>query len=300
MSDTSLARGYVLAAIIIVIWTGFMLVSRLGGTGSLTPFDVAAIRLGTAGIIVLPLWLRAGRASLLDRKVIALTVTGAFGYTLLAYSAFRLAPTAHAGILMPGFQPFAMAFCAWAVMGERPSPQRWIGIAIIAFGAATLGFGVFQDGIATWGGDSMFVGASFCWALYTVLARRWGISPWDVTINVAMLAALVYLPIYLVALPKSIASASLGEIALQTAYQGVLAAVIQMVIYMRAVELLGPSRMGVLMALVPPLAAAAAVPVLGEAVTPIIIASLLLVSIGVFVGNGGGAFLIPRRSKCPM
>jgi drug/metabolite transporter (DMT)-like permease len=300
MPDNSLARGYGLAGLIIIIWTGFMLVSRLGGTGSLTPFDVTAIRMATAGIIVLPLWLRSGRPSLLAPKVMALTVTGAFGYTLLTFSGFRLAPTAHAGILLPGFQPFAMAFCAWAVMGERPSPQRWIGIGIIALGAIALGYGVFQDGLATWGGDIMFVGASFCWALYTVLTRRWKISPWEVTINVAMLAALVYLPIYLLALPSTISQASLGEIALQAGYQGALAAVIQMVIYMRAVELLGPSRMGVLVALVPPLAAAAAVPVLGEPVTPAIIASLALVSLGVFVGNGGGAFLMPRRVKCPM
>ena len=300
MPENSLARGYGLAGLIIVIWTGFMLVSRLGGTGSLTPFDVTAIRMATAGVIVLPLWLRSGRPFLLAPKVVALTVTGALGYTLLTFSGFRLAPTAHAGILLPGIQPFAMAFCAWAIMGERPSLQRWIGIGIIALGAGTLGYGVFQDGLATWSGDLMFVGASFCWAVYTVLTRRWKISPWEVTINVAMLAALVYLPVYLLALPSTIAHAGLGEIALQAAYQGALAAVIQMVIYMRAVELLGPSRMGVLVALVPPLAAAAAVPVLGEPITPIIIASLALVSLGVFIGNGGGAALMPRRVKCPM
>lgn len=298
MADGQLRRGYVLAGLIIVIWTGFILVSRMGGTGSLTPFDIAAIRMGTAGLIVLPLWLRAGCRFLLDPKVIALTLTGGLGYTLLTFSAFRLAPAAHAGILLSGFQPFAMAFCVWAVMGERPSLQRWSGIAIIALGGATLAYGVFQAEQSTWSGDAMFVGASFCWSLYTVLARRWKISPWEVTINVAMLAALVYLPVYAMALPKNIAQAGLGEIALQAAYQGVLAAVIQMVIYMRAVELLGPSRMGVLVALVPPLAAIAAIPVLNEPVTPMIIASLLLVSTGVFVGNAGPS-LLPRLNKCP-
>ncbi len=278
-------RGYLLAASIIVIWTGFILVSRIGGTGSLTPYDVAAIRMGTAFLIVLPLWLRLGRAPLLDRRVVALTLTGGLGYTLLVYSGFHTAPAAHAGILLSGLQPFAMAVCAWLVMGERPSLQRQIGIAIIAMGAGTLGYDVFREGLVAWTGDALFTAASFCWALYTVLIRRWQIPPWTVTITVAMLAALVYLPIYLVALPKSIGSASLGEIALQAAYQGVLAAVIQMVIYIRAVELLGPTRMGVLVALVPPLAAMAAVPVLNEPLTPLIIVSLLLVSVGVYVGN---------------
>lgn len=299
MSDGDLIRGYGLAGLIIIIWSGFILVSRLGGTGALTPFDVAAIRMGIAGLIVAPLWLRTGMPSLLNLRVAALTLTGGLGYTLLTFSAFRLAPAAHGGILLSGFQPFAMALCAWAVMGERPSRQRWLGIAVIAAGGVALAWGVFQGGSATWSGDAMFVGASFCWSLYTVLARRWAISPWAVTIHVGMVAALVYLPVYAVALPKTILSAPWGEIALQAAYQGVLAAVIQMVIYMRAVELLGPSRMGVLVALVPPLAAMAAVPVLGEPLTPLVIASLVLVSTGVLIGNAGPT-LLPWRRKCPM
>ncbi|RAU22826.1 EamA/RhaT family transporter [Paramagnetospirillum kuznetsovii] len=291
MSDSLLMRGYVFAGMIIVIWTGFILVTRLGGTGTLTPFDIGAIRFGTAVILVLPLWLRAKRPSLLTPKVIALTLTGGLGYTLLTYSAFRLAPAAHGGILLSGFQPFAMPICAWAIMGERPSPLRWAGMAVIALGAATLAYEVFQADQSTLGGDLMFVAASVCWALYTVLARRWRIAPWEVTVNVAMLAAIVYLPIYLLALPKRILEAGAGEILLQVAYQGVLAAVIQMVIYMRAVELLGTSRMGMLVALVPPLGALAAVPVLGEPLTPMLIVSLALVSAGVLVGNANPSLL---------
>ena len=298
MPDHSQRRGHLLAGLVILIWTGFILVSRLGGTGALTPFDVVAIRLGTAALAVLPLWLHSGRTARVDAKVAALTLTGALGYTLLTYSAFRLAPAAHAGILLSGFQPFAMALCVWLVTGEKPSRRRWLGIAIIGVGGATLGYGVFTNGLATWRGDALFVGGSLCWALYTVLVRHWRMSPLDVTINVALLAAAVYLPVYVAILPKGIATAQLGEILLQAGYQGIVAAVIQMVIYLRAVELLGPSRMGMLVALVPPLAAVTAVPVLGEPLTPIVVASLILVSIGVFVGNAGHSPQ-PRIVKCP-
>ena len=299
MSDHSLARGYWLAAVIIVIWTGFILVSRLGGTGPLTSFDIVAIRLGTAGLVVLPLWWRAGRPSPLDARTVALTACGGLGYTLLTYSAFRLAPAAHAGILLSGLQPLAMAICAWAVMGERPSRRRCLGIAVIAAGGALLGSAVLAEGLDGWRGDGLFVAGSICWAFYTVLVRRWRIAPLEVTVKVALLAASLYLPVYLLALPKGIAAAGWGEIMVQAAYQGVLAAVIQMVIYLRAVELLGPSRMGVLVALVPPLAAVAAVPALGEPLTPIIVSSLLLVSFGVLVANSSPS-LQPRIKPCPM
>ena len=96
--------------------------------------------------------------------------------------------------------------CAWAVTGERPSPTRWAGIAIIILGGTALSWGAFGHGLSTWPGDLMFVGASACWALYTVLARRWAVSPLDVTVNVAVLAAALYLPVYAVALPKHIAA----------------------------------------------------------------------------------------------
>lgn len=142
--------GYGLAGLIIVIWTGFLVVSRLGGTGGLTPYDVTAIRLGTAAVLVLPLWLRGGRQRLWEPRMLALTLCGGLGYTLFTYSGFRLAPAAHAGVLLSGLQPFLIAWCAWAVMGERPTAQRWAGMAVIAAGALTLGYGVFSGGLATW------------------------------------------------------------------------------------------------------------------------------------------------------
>jgi len=295
MQHGSMARGYLFAGIIIAIWTGFVLVSRLGVTGSLTPYDVAAIRVGTAAVIVLPLWLRLPHHRRIDWHMLALTATGGLGYVLLVYSAFHLAPASHGGILLSGTQPFVMAVCVWMVMGERPSRQRLIGMAVIAAGAAVLGYGVLQGGSGSWRGDLLFVGASFCWALYTVLARLWKVSPWEAALNIALLAAITYLPVYLLFLPKTIANASFGQIALQAAYQGALAAVIQMVIYMRAVEILGPSRMGVLTALTPITAAIAAVPLLHEPMTLPLLISLALVSTGVVVGNGGSfSWLKPR------
>lgn len=304
MSQPSLTKGYILAALIIVIWTGFILVARIGGTGSLTPYDVVAIRMTTALVIVLPLWRRFGHRPLLDPKMLALTLTGGLGYTLLTYSGFRLAPATHAAVLLSGFQPFAMTFCTWLVLREQPSAQRWLGIGIIACGATILGYSLLHGDAASLGGDALFLGASFCWALYTVLARRWQIGPWQITVTVAILASSVYLPVYLIALPKGIAQAGLGEIVLQMAYQGALAAVIQMVIYLRAVEILGPSRMGVLVALVPPLAATAAVFVLHEPITPAVIMSLALVSVGVVIGNARrltvAPTLVPEVEKCPM
>ena len=38
----------------LLMWTGFNLVSRLGGKSVLTPYDIFALRLITASIVLLP------------------------------------------------------------------------------------------------------------------------------------------------------------------------------------------------------------------------------------------------------
>lgn len=282
----SLRQGYVLAALIVAIWTGFTLVSRIGVTGSLSPYDVIALRLTTAALLALPLWWRLPHHRRIDWHLAALTATGGLGYVILVYCAFHMAPASHGGILLSGIQPFAIGLCAWLVIGEKPTRQRLAGMAIIGLGAIVLGYGVLNDGSGSWRGDLLFVASSFAWALYAVLARRWKVSPWEATLNVSLLAALIYLPVYLLVLPRGIAAAHWSEILLQVAYQGVLAAFIHAFLYVRAVEILGPSRLGVLTAITPVTAALAAVPLLHEPLTPSLLISLTLVTVGVVVGNG--------------
>ncbi|HVI52085.1 MAG TPA: DMT family transporter [Candidatus Sulfotelmatobacter sp.] len=288
--------GYFYAGLIIVIWTGFTLITRIGVTGSLTPYDVIAIRLATAAILAVPMWLHLSHHRRIDWHMAALTATGGLGYVILVYCAFHLAPASHGGILLSGLQPFVMSLCTWAVMGEKPTRQRLAGMAAIGMGAAVLGYGVLTGGSDSWRGDLLFVGASLSWALYAVLARRWKVSPWETTLNVSLLAAAVYLPVYLLALPKTIMQSNWSEIMIQAAYQGALAAFIHAFIYMRAVEILGPSRLGVLTAITPVTAAMAAVPLLHEPLTASLLASLVLVTTGVVVGNG---ISLPRLKPLP-
>jgi drug/metabolite transporter (DMT)-like permease len=71
----------------------------------------------------------------------------------------------------------------------------------------------------------------------------------------------------------------------QSLYQGVLATIVQMICYVRAVQLLGATRMGALMALVPVLAGGLAVPLFGEALSIGLVVSIALVLLGSVVGN---------------
>lgn len=79
----------------------------------------------------------------------------------------------------------------------------------------------------------MMLSASLCWAVYTVLVRRWGVAPVETTIGVTLLSALCFLPVYAVAARRHCRHAAAGGAAAGL-YQGVLVAIVAMVLYMQA------------------------------------------------------------------
>jgi drug/metabolite transporter (DMT)-like permease len=124
------------------------------------------------------------------------------------------------------------------------------------------------------------------------------VPPLEATVAVAQLTAAIYLPIYLAFLPKRVEAASWSAIALQATFQGVIATIVQMVLYIRTVALIGPTRLGMLMGLVPPLAALLAVPSLHEPLTPAVLAGLGFTVAGTLVGNRSKWIGRQRSESC--
>ena len=286
---SSIAQGYIAALTTVVIWAGFILISRLGGKTGLTGWDIVALRLGTASIFLLPLSLNLPTGTWRNGKLWAMAVLGGVLFLILVYAGFKRAPAAHGGILLPGMQPFLVTALAWLLMGNKPSRLRLLALAPIAAGVACVAMPQLigsADGPSTLSGDALLLGSSITWAAYSVLVKKWAFDPWLLTRFVALASALVYLPLYLLFLPKGIADVPLSMLMLQGLYQGLGPTIIAMLMFLRAVAILGAERTGALVALVPVIAGLGAVPLLGEPLTGWLIAGLLLVS--------GGAFLSAR------
>lgn len=280
-------RGYLYAGLTVAIWTGFVLVSRMAGKGQLNAFDVTALRFGIAGILLLPLLVVRGLGTLrAPKRLIACVLTGGIGYALLVYSGFYFAPAAHGSILLSGMMPFLTAILAWAFLDERPGPQQRLALVVIGGGIVCMAVQTFQHGFAgrTWIGDLLFVCASTSWCVFTVLLRRWQIAPWDAAAGVSIASAVVYLPVYLLVLPKNMGAAPWQEIALQGGYQGVLVVIVAMVLFTRAVAELGPTRLAAIIATVPALSALLAVPMLDEPLTGLLPLGIALVTAGALIG----------------
>ncbi len=284
MQTSSAKSGYFFVAGTVLIWSGFVLVARMGGASALNAFDITALRFGVASLILLPLWIFWKRVPLFNKTVLSLALSGGIGYSVVVYFAFKHAPAAHGAVLISGLLPFFVPLLAFWLLKEPLRSNLRIALPVIAVGILCLGVDIFSRSENTLPGDVLLVVSSIIWALYTILAKRSGLGPWETAIGSALLAALIYLPVYVLFLPKDILHAPVADIALQAIYQGVVVAVIAMFFYMAAMTRLGPARTGACMALVPALAGIGASLILGETLNVWLISGLLVTSTGAWLG----------------
>jgi len=178
--------GFAIAIAVLVIWTGFILASRAGAKGTLTSWDMAALRFGVSFVALLPAAAGGALRGVAFGRVAALAVTAGYGFALLAYAAFELAPAAHGAVLLPGALPFVTALLAFVWLGEPISRQRGLSLGLIALGILLLaGIGFFNSPGA-WRGDILFFLATSSWAAFTILVKLWKLTALQATTSVAL------------------------------------------------------------------------------------------------------------------
>lgn len=299
-SSLSTDSGYVFAIVTLLIWSGFVVVSRLGATGVLTPYDISALRLGTAALVLAPWWLprllHRERRQLRWYQGLILALLAGVSYPLASYVGFQHAPASHGAVLISGMLPFFTSLFAGWLLGERPSVVRLMGLALILAGVLTLlthqiPLQSFSE--STVKGDVFLLSASALWSLFTVLIKYWRLKAFDVSLGVTAISAMLYLPIFFLFLPSQLALANGQDIALQAFYQGFIVVCVAMWTYAKAVELLGSVKVVMMMSTVPVVATLLAIPVLGEALTAGSAIGVILVFLGAFIGAMANAKTTP-------
>jgi drug/metabolite transporter (DMT)-like permease len=296
-SPTTSARGAIYGLAAVCIWAGFIVVSRLGVRTSLTPWDVAAVRFVVAGTLLLPYLMRKGLP--LERLgwlgLVAIVVGCGAPMVLLVNAGLLFAPAAHAGALFPGVMSLMVALLAAAILKETFSLQKNIGLVLIVAGAVGIVWATGGTiGTAQNVGDLLFLGAGLAWAGYTVVMRRARLDGLHAAAIAAVGSLLLYLPIYALIAGTRVFNALLPDIALQAVVQGVLTAIVALLLYGRMIGLLGATRGAAFVALTPATTALLAVPVLREWPSLIDWIAISLISLGVYVVSGGP---LPRRRR---
>jgi drug/metabolite transporter (DMT)-like permease len=287
-------RGAAYGLAAVGVWSGWIVVARLGLRTSLTPWDIAALRFSVAGLLLLPYVLSKGLA--LERLgwigLVAI-VLGGGAPVLLANAGLLFAPAAHAGALFPGVMPLAVAILAAAILHEPFTDAKKIGFVLILLGVFCVASGAGGAiGSAQTLGHALFLGSGLAWACYTVAMRRARLDGLHAAGIAAVGALILYVPAYLFAGVASLANAPWGDIALQALVQGVLTAIVSLVLYGRAVNILGASSGAAFAALSPAMTAIMAIPILGEWPTTADWIAIASISVGVYVVTGGP---LPQR-----
>jgi drug/metabolite transporter (DMT)-like permease len=86
-----------------------------------------------------------------------------------------------------------------------------------------------------------------------------------------------------------LAQVAVVDLAIQVIFQGIVVTIISLVLYCRAVLILGASRGSAFGALVPALSAVLAIPLTGERPTASGWVGIVLISAGVYLASGGTA-----------
>lgn len=273
------------------IWASWSVFTRLAVTARLDAWDIAALRFGVAGLLLAPVVMRRGLArQRLGWRGLAVIIAGQGApYVLVAASGLQFAPVRDQGALNPGSMPLFVALLAVAVFGEGLSTVRKFGLALIVAGAVVI-IG-WHGGSGAWTlsrtfGDALFLFAGFLTACFTVAMRQAQLDPLQAAALVAAGSLVIYLPIYFAHCGTRLVLLPLPDIAIQAIFQGVLVTIVGVVLYGRAVAILGASSGAAFGALVPAVSALFAIPLLGEWPNKTEWFAIVLISGGVYLASG--------------
>lgn len=282
-------KGYACILLSIFIWAGWMVASRYAVKGSLTAYDITAIRFTVAGLILLPIAIkrgfRIGPYGILGGIILSIGVGAP--YTNLAVLGMKYAPASHASTFINGTLLITTTVVGILALKEPTTRLRLIGVGCSFVGVICMFFAKSAHGSEdAWIGHVLFIVSGLMWSSYTLLVRAWRADALQAAAAVCVLSMIGYMPFYLALAESHITLEHWKEVAFQGMYQGVLTAVIALISFNAGIRILGASRAGAFIPLVPVLATLLAIPILGEVPNEREVLGVACVSLGVLLASG--------------
>ncbi|MDD9879122.1 MAG: DMT family transporter, partial [Magnetovibrio sp.] len=280
--------GWLSAAGVVCVWSGWVVVSRLGVVQTLSIYDMVMLRVAVATFAVSPFIWRFWPRQLKLWQVALLSCGQGAPYLVLAFGGLQFAPANHAGIMMNGTLPVFAAVLGWVWLRDRPDGWRVAGMAVILGGCVLIGRDEASVGVGpdAWIGHLMFLGAALFVAINLIATKAWQLTAMQAMVCIPTLNLVWYGPAYWAFAPKALAEAPWSEIILQGAYQGLGPSLLGVVMFTTAIRAIGTQPTAAMMALVPGTAAVLAIPVLGEWPSGLAWAGLALTTGGILLSAG--------------
>lgn len=278
------ALGITAAVIIVFIWSGWLIVTKVGAESSLTIFDIAALRFGLSGLVALPIviYYKPWKGMPIYRIAVMAVLAGV-PYVLLSYAAFTFAPAAYGGVFMNGVLPAMTLALGWFWLKERPRRAQVGGAALIIAGAVLAATDAINGSVpGAWIGALLFLTAASWFSVYLILNRVWQVTPLQVLLVISVLSGLIYVPIWYFFLPSNLAEAPPSQILLQGTYQ-LLPNLVGLNLLTVAVRNVGASVSAAIMSAVPSLGAILGLVLLGETLGAMTWVGIVVLSLGILL-----------------
>jgi len=237
-------------------WAAGFVAAKHGISVGFSAADLALHRFLWSGLLLMPLVLRDGIKDLGGigwGRGLVMSVLSGPPQAIIAYTGFMLVPLGHGTTIQPGCAALSGLILATLVLGERLTAPRILGGAtiiagLLVFGAESLAT-IGSHGI---GGDLLFATAGLFWATFGILLRSWRVSGTRAIAVTGALSVVVFAPLHALIVGYSgLLQMGWYENLLQVVVQGILAGMLPIYLFARAVILLGAGRAATFPALVP-------------------------------------------------
>lgn len=274
----------------ILIWAGFMLVTRFAIQSNFTVEEILLLRLLPAFLVMSPLMFKLGvfpRGQSWPKSLMLMLGASAISPFLIS-SGLGQAPASDGGALAPGMLPFWTALAVYFIAGEKPGPTRSVGLAMILIGAIAIGLWqiLVEASDGAWKGHLLFLTGSGLWAVHSVIFKQSCVSPTHGLIIGIFWGTLIALPLLLMTGNISFEKAKMTDIIIMTVLQSFVMGILAMLLFNYAVKLLGAAETAAFGALIPILTLLGGVTFLNETVSPFKLVGVVLVALGVFLASG--------------
>lgn len=284
---------YLLLTLSSLIWSGNFVVGR-ALHGVVPPVTLAFWRWAVALAVLLPLsWKHlAGQWTLLrgNWKILSLNgLLGVAGFNTLLYIALQTT-TATNALLIDSTIPIVIACLSW-LSGEGTLTRRQLlgvlvslaGVGVIICRADVRVLLSFQVNR----GDLWVVLAVICWALYTVLLRRFPATahPLGVLTVMVVVGLSGITPFYLWELGQGRGMPLTVPVVGGLVYVGLFASLVAFIMWNRAVEQVGATRAGLFVHLMPLFGTVLSVLFLGESFQLFHLSGMALIFSGIYLAS---------------
>jgi len=273
----------------ILLWGGWIVLSRHGAQTTLSAVDLSFIRFATALVCSSPLWYVYSWRRIPIHQLLLVSWSAGAVYTTFCFMAMATAKAATAGVLINGLLPVFGAIIGYFWNRTRISATTGACILSILLADVMLIGGDWQklgnvQGIIA---ILLFGCASLSFSFYAVAVKKWDFLLMDVVVWIPIINFLTILPFWL-GQDTGIPATPFPELLLQAVFQGIVVTLFAGFLIAYTIKSLGPMTSTMFMAAVPGITALMGYIGLDEPLTMIEVISVAICMTALLINSRWG------------